>query len=178
MLPESSSRPLLAKMAHSRNLAHASLETAVIPFLVGKLCRPLPSSMGDVLQALPLTSVARSRRRVEVYRAASTGILQITSTGFSSEIGTKLRESAFGQAGGSCYPRAALSSNDSKTQYKNIILLTPPLPAFPPNNQCKILNDKMPRRVGFVKLLPESCTSASALLPTSLLPTQGKGMGE
>ena len=29
MLPESSSRPLPAKMAHSRNLAHASLETAV-----------------------------------------------------------------------------------------------------------------------------------------------------
>ena len=28
-LPESSSRPLPAKMAHSRNLAHASLETAV-----------------------------------------------------------------------------------------------------------------------------------------------------
>ena len=28
-LPESSSRPLLAKTAHSRNLAHASLETAV-----------------------------------------------------------------------------------------------------------------------------------------------------
>ena len=36
------------------------------------------------------------------------------STGFSSEIGTKLRESAVGQAGGSCYSRAALSSNDSK----------------------------------------------------------------
>ena len=38
-------------------------------------------------------------------------------TGFSSEIGTKLRESAVGQAGGSCYSRAALSSNDSKTLY-------------------------------------------------------------
>ena len=37
------------------------------------------------------------------------------TTGFSSEIGTKLRESAVGQAGGSCYSRAALSSNDSKT---------------------------------------------------------------
>ena len=37
------------------------------------------------------------------------------STGFSSEIGTKLGESAIGQAGGSCYSRAALSSNDSKT---------------------------------------------------------------
>ena len=36
-------------------------------------------------------------------------------TGFSSEIGTKLRESAVGQAGGSCYSWAALSSNDSKT---------------------------------------------------------------
>ena len=38
-------------------------------------------------------------------------------TGFSSEIGTKLRDWAVGQAGGSCYSRAALSSNDSKTLY-------------------------------------------------------------
>ena len=41
-------------------------------------------------------------------------------TGFSSEIGTKLRDWAVGQAGGSCYPRAALSSNDSKTLYIEI----------------------------------------------------------
>ena len=38
-------------------------------------------------------------------------------TGFSSEIGTKLRDWAVGQAGGSCYSQAALSSNDSKTLY-------------------------------------------------------------
>ena len=38
-------------------------------------------------------------------------------TGFLSEIGTKLRDWAVGQAGGSCYSRAALSSNDSKTLY-------------------------------------------------------------
>ena len=38
------------------------------------------------------------------------------STGFSSEIGTKLRDWAVGQARGGCYPRAALSSNDSKTR--------------------------------------------------------------
>ena len=37
-------------------------------------------------------------------------------TGFSSEIGTKLRDWAVGQAGGSCYSWAALSSNDSKTR--------------------------------------------------------------
>ena len=36
-------------------------------------------------------------------------------TGFSNEIGTKLRDWAVGQTGGSCYSRAALSSNDSKT---------------------------------------------------------------
>ena len=36
------------------------------------------------------------------------------NTGFLSEIGTKLRDWAVGQAGGSCYSRAALSSNDSK----------------------------------------------------------------
>ena len=38
-------------------------------------------------------------------------------TGFSSEIGTKLRGWAVGQAGGSCCSQAALSSNDSKTLY-------------------------------------------------------------
>ena len=38
-------------------------------------------------------------------------------TGFSSEIGTKLRDWAVGQAEGSCYSQAALSSNDSKTRY-------------------------------------------------------------
>ena len=37
------------------------------------------------------------------------------STGFSSEIGTKLRDLAVGQAWGSCFSWAALSSNDSKT---------------------------------------------------------------
>ena len=40
-----------------------------------------------------------------------------STTGFLSEIGTKLRDWAIGQAGGSCYSRAALSSNDSKTLY-------------------------------------------------------------
>ena len=48
------------------------------------------------------------------------GVCRTTSihfTGFSSEIGTKLRELAVGQAGCSCYSRAALSSNDSKTLY-------------------------------------------------------------
>ena len=39
-----------------------------------------------------------------------------TTSGFSSEIGTKLRNWAVGQAGGSCYSRAALSSNDSNTR--------------------------------------------------------------
>ena len=38
-------------------------------------------------------------------------------TGFSSQIGTKLRDWAVGQAWGSCYSWAALSSNDSKTLY-------------------------------------------------------------
>ena len=37
------------------------------------------------------------------------------NTGFLSEIGTKLRDWAVGQAGGSCYSRAALLSHDSKT---------------------------------------------------------------
>ena len=38
-------------------------------------------------------------------------------TGFSSEIGTKLRDWAVGQAWGSCYSREVLSSNESKTLY-------------------------------------------------------------
>ena len=38
-------------------------------------------------------------------------------TGFLSEIGTKLRDWAVGQAWGSCYSWAASSSNDSKTLY-------------------------------------------------------------
>ena len=40
---------------------------------------------------------------------------RLRTTGFLNEIGTKLRDWAVGQAGGSCYSRAALSSNDSKT---------------------------------------------------------------
>ena len=43
--------------------------------------------------------------------------VSIGTTGFLSEIGTKLRDQAVGQAGGSCYSWAALSSNDSKTLY-------------------------------------------------------------
>ena len=41
----------------------------------------------------------------------------IICTGFSSQIGTKLHDWAVGQAWGSCYFWAALSSNDSKTRY-------------------------------------------------------------
>ena len=44
-------------------------------------------------------------------------ISHMDNTGFSSEIGTKLRDWAVGQAGGSCYSQAAVSSNDSKTLY-------------------------------------------------------------
>ena len=44
------------------------------------------------------------------------GLLKyVCTTGFSSEIGTKLSDWAVRQAWGSCYSRAALSSNDSKT---------------------------------------------------------------
>ena len=43
--------------------------------------------------------------------------MDLRYTGFSSEIGTKLRDLAVGQAEGSCYSWAALSSNDSKTLY-------------------------------------------------------------
>ena len=43
--------------------------------------------------------------------------LPLVSTGFLSEIGTKLRDWAVRQAGTSCYSWAALSSNGSKTRY-------------------------------------------------------------
>ena len=52
-----------------------------------------------------------------VYRGNIQFAKNLPFTGFSSEIGTKLRDWAVGQAGGSCYSRAALSSNDSKTLY-------------------------------------------------------------
>ena len=42
---------------------------------------------------------------------------------FLSEIGTKLRDWAVGQAGGSCYSQAALSSNDSKTLYLSNVIM-------------------------------------------------------
>ena len=44
-------------------------------------------------------------------------------TGFSSEIGAKLRDWAVGQVWGSCYSWAAVSSNDSKTLYLTASLL-------------------------------------------------------
>ena len=39
------------------------------------------------------------------------------TTGFSSQIGTKLRDWAVGQAGASCCSQAALPLNESKTRY-------------------------------------------------------------
>ena len=50
-----------------------------------------------------------------ILQAMTTAAFPLPSTGFLSEIGTKLRDWAVGQAGGSCYSRAAMSSNDSKT---------------------------------------------------------------
>ena len=55
---------------------------------------------------------------VSAFSEGSEHLRENASTGFSSEIGTKLRDWAVGQAGGSCHSRAALSSNDSKTRYR------------------------------------------------------------
>ena len=41
-----------------------------------------------------------------------------TYTGISSQIRTKLRDWAIGQARAGCYSQAAMSSNDSKTLYR------------------------------------------------------------
>ena len=59
------------------------------------------------------------------------GILD-QSTGISSEIRTKLRDWAVGQAGAGCYSLAALSSNDSKTLYSTKITQPPLLHQKPP----------------------------------------------
>ena len=48
MLPESSSRPLPAKKAHSRNLAHASLKTAVYDANLSIAARPQESGLQKV----------------------------------------------------------------------------------------------------------------------------------
>ena len=71
--------------------------------------------MGDSFQA----NYASSRQHFQLETISSRwgeSLLRIF-TGFSSEIGTKLRDWAVGQAGGSRYSQAALSSNDSKTLY-------------------------------------------------------------
>ena len=64
--------------------------------------------------------IAISHRKVSRLIMKGTEIILVCATGFSSEIGTKLRESAVRQGKGSCYSRAALSSNDSKTLYSNL----------------------------------------------------------
>ena len=71
----------------------------------------------DQVPGLPSSLPSRSLR-------SSTSDLSETqcNTGFLSEIGTKLRDWAVGQGGGSCYSWAALSSNDSKTRYNSIKL--------------------------------------------------------
>ena len=56
----------------------------------------------------------RGRGSVDVPKQA---LLELEPTGFSSEIRTKLRDWAVGQARGSFYSQASLSSNDSKTLY-------------------------------------------------------------
>ena len=95
----------------------AHLFLSLPPFLLGAHCglhcakfTTVPPLSGSNLSLSPLAAFADLRGRI----LKNFG-LEVTYTGFSSEIGTKLRESAIGQAGGSCYSRAALSSNDSKT---------------------------------------------------------------
>ena len=68
----------------------------------------------SLLALFPLTAPEKNRRQ-EVLTALCFTPPLARSTGFLSEIGTKLRDWAVGQAGGSCYSWAALSSNDSKT---------------------------------------------------------------
>ena len=83
------------------------------------------SSKGGREKAIPewaiikceMRTIGQTARRRRKEHITGTGRFNFWITGFSSEIGTKLRESAVGQAGGNCYSRAALSSNDSKTRY-------------------------------------------------------------
>ena len=55
-----------------------------------------------------------------------------------------MRESAVGQAGGSCYSQAALSSNDSKTLYRN----TDRVSAI----GCEILHHQMQQSQNFINI--------------------------
>ena len=65
------------------------------------------------------------------------------STGFSSEIGTKLCDWAVRQARAGCYPPAALSTNDSETLYSlysDILGNPPPLCPLPPSVRTSFVN--------------------------------------
>ena len=82
------------------------------------------TATGRVLRGLPFSTYADFSafltppppQRVRTKWKPPKHIRQM-DTEFSSEIGTELRDWAVGQAGGSCYSWAALSSNDSKTLY-------------------------------------------------------------
>ena len=64
-LPESSSRPLPAKMAHSRNLAHASLETAVQVYSIVHVFSGNPNSP-LLIELLSVISLLNSYRMTEM----------------------------------------------------------------------------------------------------------------
>ena len=74
--------------------------------------------LGEEVHELVLVAQEYVQYRLRLIRVRHEHLKQLregSSTGFSSEIGTMLRDWAVGQAWGSCYSRAALSSNDSKT---------------------------------------------------------------
>ena len=64
MLPESSSRPLPATLAQSRNLAHASLETAAIVHVLTLECSPDDGGGGE--RALLEVEPAAGQRQLVV----------------------------------------------------------------------------------------------------------------
>ena len=87
------------------------------------LPRPRPSASGEAEVIRGRETVKRVRCLAEPHlstwrarQVSNTGFLQ-GFTGFSSQIGTKLRDWAVGQAEAGFYSQAALSSNDVKTRY-------------------------------------------------------------
>ena len=83
----------------------------------GEVRRPSFTNLMDSLLSTKETSASSTWRVRGITDGANLTMSMQKNTGFSSEIGTKLCDWAVGQAWGSCYSWAALSSNDSKMLY-------------------------------------------------------------
>ena len=118
----------ITKPVTKKNLGPSILGRTALRFVVSSICFLMWTSLQCQfgLPPDPRRPKYKSSIRDGEMRGSSLFLGQVPNrpkdafkrrTGFSSEIGTKLRDWAVGQAAESCYSRAALSSNDSKTRY-------------------------------------------------------------